>query len=230
MTVWKPDFKNRRSLIGRGLMVVSLAGILIYGATTRRQWFQGNFGVVEPNRVFRSAQPTSNLKPLITEHNIASVLNLRGGSLRDPWYADELTITKELGVAFYDLSMSATKRPSRAQLLTLIDLFKRCKYPLLIHCRQGADRTGLVSGLYLLSEREVAPESARDQFTIAHGHFPLFGPEHLHEPLDEYANYLKARGLAHTSERFHEWVRNSYVAEDELTAIKPLETGPRVRR
>ena len=186
MAAWLTRFKNRRKFVGLGLMAIVLAGIVTYGAVTRRQWFQGNFGVVEPNRVFRSAQPTGNLRALITDYQIASVLNLRGGSSRDPWYADELAVTKELDVSFYDLSISATKRPSRAQLLAMLDLFKHCKYPLLIHCRQGADRTGMASGLYLLSEREVAPEHAIDQFTIAHGHVPLFGPERLHEPLDEY--------------------------------------------
>ncbi len=224
-----PAQKRRKSFIRFGFVFL-LGGMVAYGFVTRRQWFEGNFGIVEPNRVFRSAQPTTNLKALITEHNIASVLNLRGGSVRDSWYADELKMTEDLGVSFFDLSLSATKRPSRAQLLTLLDLFGRCKYPLLVHCRQGADRTGMASGLYLLSEREASPARALQEFTIAHGHVPLLGPEHLHEPFDEYGKYLVEEGLSHSSKRFRDWVEHRYRAEDPLTVLTPLESGPRVRR
>ena len=222
--------KLRPRWVRAGLLTILIGGVVGYGSVTRRQWFEGNFGVVEANRVYRSAQPTKNLRPLIAANQIASVLNLRGGSMRDPWYVDEVATTQELGVAFYDLSMSATKRPSRSQILTLLDLFRRCKYPLLIHCRQGADRTGMAAGLYLLSERSLPPERAMAEFTISHGHVPLFGPEHLHEPFDEYAGYLTTEHLTHSPEQFRDWVEHHYVADDGLMAITPLDSGPRVRR
>lgn len=209
---------------------VLMSFVGVYITVTHRQWFQGNFGIVEAGRVYRSAQPTSNLQRLINDHNIVSVLNLRGGSMRDSFYADEVQTTSRLGVAFYDLSMSATKRPSRAQLLAILDVFRKGPYPLLIHCRQGADRTGLASGLYLLSERNAPPNLAARQFTIRHGHVPVFGPEKLHEPFDEYAKYLADNQLEHTPERFHDWVAHEYVAEDALAAFQPIEPGPRVRR
>ena len=44
------------------------------------------------------------------------------------------------------------------------------------------------------------------EFTLAHGHVPLFGPEHLHEPIDEYASWLRDRGLKHDPERFRGWI------------------------
>ena len=78
------------------------------------------------------------------------------------------------------------------ELLVLLDLFEHCRYPLLIHCKSGSDRTGLASALYLMSRRGEPPGWAVRGFTLKHGHVPLFGPEHLHEPFREYEAWLKA--------------------------------------
>lgn len=190
--------------------------------------FAGNFGVVDPGRVYRSAQPTHELKSWIQAHGIRSVLNLRGGSRLDAFYRDELRVTRELGVEFYDIAMSATDRPDRGELLALIDVFKQATYPLLIHCKQGADRTGLASTLYYLLEKGEAPERAARGFTLRHAHVPLFGPERLHEPLNEYRAWLQARALTHTPHRFAEWVAWHYQDEEPKgPRDAPVQPGPR---
>ena len=106
--------------------------------------------------------------------------------------AIEIKSSRENGVAYYDLPLSATRRPTRRELLQLIDLLDRCSYPLLIHCKSGADRTGLASALYRMVRRGEPPESALASFSIEFGHIPFFGTEHLHEPLQEYAAWLKS--------------------------------------
>ena len=98
-------------------------------------------------------------------------------------------------MAFYDLPLAATRRPTRRELLFLIDLLDRCPYPLLIHCKSGADRTGLASALYLMVKRNQPPELAENALALEFGHVPFLGTEHLHEPLHEYAAWLKADRL-----------------------------------
>ena len=156
----------------------------------RRPLFQGNFGVVDPDRVFRSAQPDgSRLDRMIGERRLKSVLNLRGGAVTDTFYEAEVRVTEARGVDFYDFPMSYERRPTRREILILLDLLDRCRYPLLIHCKQGADRTGLVSALYLLSEKGRRPETAVGAFSLSHGHVPLRKPlggtGYLHDPIDE---------------------------------------------
>ena len=68
------------------------------------------------------------------------------------------------GLSLYDLPLSATRRPARLELLRLIDVLERCPYPLLIHCKSGADRTGLASALYLMLQRGETPERAGAAF------------------------------------------------------------------
>jgi protein tyrosine phosphatase (PTP) superfamily phosphohydrolase (DUF442 family) len=200
------------------------------GAVFHRPLFSGNFGVVDPGRVYRCAQPTANLERLLDTCRPASVLNLRGGSEADPWYDAEVRAARERGIDFYDLPLSAVRRPSRRELLIVLDLLGRCRYPLLIHCKSGSDRTGLVSGLYLMARRGATPDQALRAFSMAYGHVPIGGPQHLHEPFREYGAWLEARGLAHSPERLHAWVEHDYRADDPAGDLPILRPGSRWRR
>lgn len=220
--------------LGRRILRIGIAVVLLGVATPvsllLRPLVSSNLGIVDPGRVIRAAQPITQLPRLIKDHQLASILNLRGGTFKDAWYQSEVRTAKASGVAFFDFPMKATTRPTRSQLLTLIDFFDHCRYPLLIHCKAGADRTGLASALYLMLQKDMPPQEAIRTFTIYHGHIPLLGTEHLHEPLDEYARWLGSNGLAHTPARFREWVKNDYRSDDPSIEPAPLFPGPRKPR
>src|SRR5262249_25909523 len=152
----------------------------------------------------------TQLSRWIRDYHLRSILNLRGGNPADWWYEAEVKTAQSSGVSFYDLPLHATRRPTRRELLVLIDTLRSCRYPLLIHCKSGADRTGLASALYLMVHRGQPPERAAEAFSLEFGHIPLGGTEHLHEPLNEYAAWLTARRHRHTPERFRDWVKSSY--------------------
>ena len=153
--------RKRRRRILRAALAITLAATTTFLIYFRRPLFQGNRGVVDAGLVYREAQPVGDVAGLIRTARLASILNLRGGGPDDPWYAAEVEAARAAGVDFYDLPMSATKRPTRRELLTLLDVFSRCKYPLLIHCKSGSDRTGLAAGLYLMTRRGVPPRIGR---------------------------------------------------------------------
>ena len=203
------------------LLLIAMASCWVF----RRPWFLGNLAVVDAGRVIRSAQPTAQLPDLIRDYRLRSILNLRGGNPSDWWYDAEVKASHASGVLFYDLPMSATRRPTRRELLVLIDTLKSCPYPLLIHCKSGADRTGLASALYRMIHRREPPNQAEGAFSLEFGHIPLGGTEHLHEPLDEYAAWLAARGLRHTPERFRDWVKNDYEPAGGPADPPPLQPG-----
>ena len=186
-----------------------------------------NFGVVAPGRVFRSSQPESNLRRLVATNRVASILNLRGGSRSDRFYVDEVRLARASGIDFYDFPMSASRRPTRRELLVLLDLFARCRYPLLIHCKSGSDRTGLACGLYLMACDGEPPDRARKALSMAYGHVPLLGRARLHDPFVEYDRWLEEHHLAHTPERLRSWVEHDYRSDDPETEFAPLEAGPR---
>ena len=227
-----PDNDRQRLRWRRRRRILTVLAILAAMAAVvfRKPWFEGNFGVVAPGRVYRSAQPGEELAGRIHQHKIASILNLRGGSPADPFYADEVRVTKQLGVDFYDFPMLATRRPSRRELLVLLDLLGRCRYPLLIHCKSGSDRTALASALYLINEKPVGVDRALKEFSIGYGHVGLLGTEQLQRPFVEYGRWLASQHLGHTPERFRRWVERDYENDPFLPATRPflpLEPGPR---
>jgi protein tyrosine phosphatase (PTP) superfamily phosphohydrolase (DUF442 family) len=222
------DAGRRRRSIRRGVaLTVLLVGMSAFAAYFHRPLFRGNLGVVDEGVLYRSAQPKGELLAMIREHKLGSIVNLRGGKDSDSWYTAEVEATRKAGVEFYDLPMSAVRRPSRRELLVLLDMLDRCKYPLLIHCKSGSDRTGLATGLYLMYRKGEPPERASGAFSLAYGHVPLLGPERLHEPFNEYAVWLASQHFDHTPERLVDWVRHEYRADDPLVAIDPVHSGPR---
>ena len=221
------DSNRKRSRRRLWWVAVCMAVLTTSAIVFRKPWFAGNYGVVDRAKVYRSAQPREGLRELIRANKLGSILNLRGGSWIDLWYADEVNAARDAGVEFYDFPMSATRRPSRRELLVLLDLFDRCRYPLLIHCRSGADRTGLAGALYLMAKRGEPPTTARRSFTVEYGHVPIFGPEHLHEPINEYAAWLHSRTLPHTPDRLRGWIETVYRSDEPNVVPRPLLAGPR---
>src|SRR5258708_2461665 len=63
---------RRRRRFGVFLLIMLPAGMIVF----RRPLFTGNFGVVDPDRVFRSAQPAQELDSRIFERRLVSILNL----------------------------------------------------------------------------------------------------------------------------------------------------------
>jgi hypothetical protein len=155
---------------------------------------------------------------------------LRGGTQQDWWYVAEIEACQAGGASFYDLFLSAIRRPTRRELLILIEFLDRCEYPLLVHCKWGSDRTAMAVALYRMLKEGASPEEAEKAFSIEFGHIPFDGPEHLHEPFREYAQWLKSEGHAHTPARFREWVRNDYKSADDAANLPRLLPGPRMRQ
>ena len=199
---------SRRRLIRVSSVLAVLLGLII--TIGYKPLFKQNFAEVVPNRLYRSAQPDDRLAGWIEEHNIKSVLNLRGGHPSYSWYAQEREIIRDHTVDYYEIPISAQLRPRKSELLQIIDLLGRVRYPMLIHCKSGADRTGLGVALYHLIVQKELPQKALSAFSIYHAHIPLFGPEKLQQPIREYSDWLEQKGLTHTPERFREWVEKYY--------------------
>jgi hypothetical protein len=212
----------------RWLWIALLILCVLFSIRFWRPLFAYNLGVVDSGRVYRSEQPGEWLSHWSKTHSLKSVLNLRGGSFHDPFYATEVQITRDRGVAFYDFPLSASRRPSRRELLTLLNLFERCEYPVLIHCKRGADRTGLVSALYLLAVKRCSPQEAEQAFSLDHAHISIPGSTaQLHAPLQEYAGWLKDNQRTHSPELFRSWVESEYLSAPLDDSFRPLQPGPR---
>lgn len=137
-----------------------------------------NFHEVDEGRFFRSAQLEGHeLRRYIQEHGIRTVINLRGESVGDSWYEREVRVCEQLEVQHIDVRMSARRIPHRHSLLSLLELYDRAELPILIHCKGGADRTGLAAALWCVEYMQMSLGDAVDaQLNKRFLHFEFFYP------------------------------------------------------
>ena len=134
----------------------------------------GNFAEVVDGEVYRSNQPTgARLEEYQAAYGVQTVLNLRGASPGASWYDEEHTAAARLGLRMIDFSMSAQRELSPDQIKELLALLRKAPKPLLIHCRAGADRTGLASAIYLALISNRDEEDAESQLSLRFGHFAV---------------------------------------------------------
>lgn len=152
------------------LMALVLAGPTAYGVV---QWEQGNFAVVSDHQVYRSRQLTRpELTKVIEQHRIKSILNLRGENHGASWYRDEAAVAEAQQVQLADYQLSANRELASMEVAELLALMRTLPKPMLIHCRSGADRTGLAAALYLFEVEGRSPQVAGGQLSWLYGHMP----------------------------------------------------------
>lgn len=134
----------------------------------------GNIHAVVPAKCYRSAQlsPTQ-IEACARQYGIRTIINLRGRNTGSTWYDDEVNAAKTLGIDHIDFRMSASSELSKTEADNLISMMRRARGPLLIHCRSGADRTGLASALYLAAIQHAGRSSSEGALSIRYGHFSL---------------------------------------------------------
>jgi protein tyrosine/serine phosphatase len=157
--------------------VISLGVINSYSIYCVALVWNGNFHVVEKGQIYRSAQLSGvELAREIDTYQIRSVLNLRGLS-EQPWYKDELAVSREHGVVHYDVMMSARKPVPPEKIAAILVILRNAPKPILVHCEAGADRTGFVAALYRYAIRGQHAPEAEQELSLLYGHFPYLMSE-----------------------------------------------------
>lgn len=131
-----------------------------------------NFHEVDEGKFYRSGQMSAGrLASVIEEYGIRTVINLRGADPGDSWYERELEICRELGVAHHSIAMSSRRIPHKEELHELLNLFRTCERPILVHCQGGSDRSGLASALWAMEYKGRTKRRARKQLSSRYFHF-----------------------------------------------------------
>lgn len=180
------------------LVVAVVASVALLGGALVLEIQTGNFHPVIAGELYRSAQPSAkDISRYAKEEGIKSIINLRGGNPTDDWYREELAASEAAGITHYDFRMKASRELTDDQAQELVVLMHEAPKPLLIHCKSGADRSGLAAALYL---REIAgrgEEEARGQLSLRYGHMPY--PWAEAQAMDRsYDRQLKLAPLAGT--------------------------------
>jgi protein tyrosine/serine phosphatase len=151
------------------LMLIA-ASIVSYAGVVR---YFGNIHVVDDGRLYRSARlGRDQLEHVIRRFGIKSILNVRGEAAGEVWYENEIAVSKALHLAHFDYGLSAEDRVTAGQIEEIIKILREAPKPILVHCEGGADRSGLVSALFLAEIDKKPAGEAASQLSILYGHFP----------------------------------------------------------
>lgn len=191
----------------------AVVGILVAALAVHvgRTYFGRNWHEVRPGRVYRCAQMSSDqLRDAIGRRGIKTVVNLRGCCQYVGWYLDESRATHDCGIAQEDVTMSAVRLPSPDEIRRLVEVLEHTEYPILIHCRQGIDRTGLVAALVVLLQTDSTVDEARAQLGLRYGHVAVGPTKYMRQFFDLYERWLARNALAHTRESARRWATEGY--------------------
>ena len=132
--------------------------------------------VVTDGTLYRSGQLTADgFRDAVRRFGIKTVVNLQEEA-RDPriperWqsarFTTESTVCRELGVRYVPLDGGVLDDPGRepgGQPKVIDDFYAvmndRANYPVLIHCKAGLHRTGLIAAVYRMEYEGRTPEQA----------------------------------------------------------------------
>jgi protein tyrosine/serine phosphatase len=103
-----------------------------------------NFAVVSP-RFLRGAAPSDEAIKQLGDHGVKTIIDLRWTACGS---AHEKAVAERLHINYIHLPMGYLK-PTTTQLEQFLRLVSNPRYqPVYVHCRQGADRTGTLVGVY----------------------------------------------------------------------------------
>ncbi len=219
-----PRFTRRRLLRLAGAAVgLGLA------AEAVRVFLWTNKHTVIPRRVYRSAQlSAAGLAREIADRGVRTVVNLRGTCPDTPWYLAEARETVAADVNFEDVSLSAKRLPAPAEIRRLVEVLDGTEYPILLHCQQGADRTGLAATMVLLLHTDATVARARRQLLPRFGHVSAGRTAAIDRFFDFYDTWLAVRNEPHTPDRFRHWATSEYCPGPYRALLTLLDPPARI--
>lgn len=194
--------------------IIAAAGFVMFSAECLRIFVGANFHTVVPGRCYRAAQPTAAfLESIKHSHGIASIVNLRDENPDEAWYREEQKAAKQLNIELLNAGLSSKEQPPDVDFHKFVWAMKNAKEPVLIHCANGNDRSGLASAVFLLMRTDTPLAQARGQLSIRYGHFSWTKSSCLRRILDSYESWLDETGKAHSPDHFYYWGLNVYRQE-----------------
>jgi len=216
------DGMRRRKLV---LLLVAIAAVGVAIAGPLRSYvFSSNLHPIVEGQIYRSAQPSGDeLAQWIEELSLQSVVNLRGRKSQDDrrWLLEEIATAERAGIEHVSIRMSAGDIPPAPTLRKLVETIDSAPRPMLLHCKAGAERSGLAAAVAVLLETGDL-DAARAEFALDKGFVYWVNPR-LPRVLDDYAAWLAERGEASTPDRFRAWVATEYAPYFYKARIEPLD-------
>lgn len=153
--------------------------------------------------VWRSNQPAPWRLKRLADQGFHSVLNLRGESQSGSFHL-ERHYCEQYGLGLTSVRLSSRRPPQIDRLLQVVNTLNQAPKPLLLHCKSGADRAGLIAAIAVLLAGEDV-NLARTQLSLKYFHIKQASTGMMDHVIE---TYIKAH--AETGVTFQEWVTHEY--------------------
>jgi protein tyrosine/serine phosphatase len=159
------------------------------------------------DRLWRSAQPAPYQIARLKAEGVRTIVNLRGGREHGSWQLQK-DVCERLGIDLAEFIVRSRGAPDREALLNAKAFFDGLAYPVVLHCKSGADRAGFVAALYLIVHEGRPVDEALRQLSVRYGHFRFSKTGILDAFFDRYRQEGEAKGIP-----FLTWVETIYDPE-----------------
>jgi protein tyrosine phosphatase (PTP) superfamily phosphohydrolase (DUF442 family) len=121
------------------------------------------------DEAWRSNQPTPGRIAAAAKNGIKTIINLRGPRNDGGWRLENEACQNH-GLTLVDFTIRSRAVPDAATIHAAKTLFENVKYPILMHCKSGADRAGIMAALYLLLRQSASLDEASKQLSFKYLH------------------------------------------------------------
>jgi protein tyrosine phosphatase (PTP) superfamily phosphohydrolase (DUF442 family) len=182
-----------------------------------------NFHVIVPGQAYRCAQPSpAFLRRVVRQDHIKSIIKLNR-TAESSWSAEEQALAKKLGVTMIYIPIGVSQLPTRPEMIQIIRALDRAPRPVLIHCKTGADRTGLAAVLIALKNGESFEHAKAGQLRLAYLHVGQWG-EDVDDVLTQYQEDMAAEGKPIDGyAQFRRYVLEEYYPSFYHARIAPVQ-------
>jgi protein tyrosine/serine phosphatase len=199
---------------------LNYAGMLIWDVGFARVIYLNKHRVTRS--VLRSAQPMPRHFEKLARRGIKTVINLRGET-ESGSYRLEKEACERLGMKLVNFKMGSRSAPHISEIKRFAELFNSVEYPILMHCKSGADRAGLASALYLHLKEGVPISEAKKQLTLRFGHIRQADTGVLDEFFERYLEDTRETPMP-----FMTWVETRYNRDELQKSFKAKGWANRV--
>ena len=108
--------------------------------------------------------PTPQRIKKYSKLGIKTIINLRGVRKDGGWLLENEACQKH-NIKLIDFRARSRAAPEKEMITKADKLFQSIEFPVLIHCKSGADRAGIMCAIYMLAYAQTIPSIAKEQLS-----------------------------------------------------------------
>ena len=159
--------------------------------------------------VMRSNQPSFKRLKKWKQLGFNDVMNLRETS--SSYTKLEKVHCDKLGIRMWNVPLVSARPITFEEISTTVDTFRKIDTPFVMHCKSGADRTALASGLYLAAIKEANISDITAMFSLRFAHMTWGKRNACMQTFLDYAKFSERRSV-----NFLTWAEQYYCPEETM--------------